>query len=252
MVKPTCDLLCICPHTDDAEIALGGTLRLLSERGRCVWVCDLTRGELASNADPDERWDEAAKANAILGLSGRVQLDLPDGFINEHDPAQVSAVVHVIRQLRPRWVVSAPEARRHPDHLATPALVRRAAFLARLRSLVPVATGARWWPTPPTDAPAAVWIAETVAEACAEDAAPDVLFDVSGTWDAKRRALACYESQFRRDPERHPTHINAPDFLTRIEDRGRFWGRRAGVARAEALCLDAAPVVTDLPVERWT
>ena len=42
------DLLCIAAHTDDAEIALGGTLRLLAAAGRSVWVCDLTQGELAT------------------------------------------------------------------------------------------------------------------------------------------------------------------------------------------------------------
>ena len=56
---PGCDLLCISPHTDDAEIGLGGTLRLLVERGRRVVVCDLTRGELGSNATAEERWAEA-------------------------------------------------------------------------------------------------------------------------------------------------------------------------------------------------
>ena len=40
------DLLCISPHTDDAEVGLGGALRLFAERGRRVWICDLTRGEL--------------------------------------------------------------------------------------------------------------------------------------------------------------------------------------------------------------
>ena len=252
MPTANCDLLCICPHTDDAEIALGGTLRLLGDRGRRVWVCDLTRGELASNATPDERWTEATRASKILGLAGRVQLDLPDGFLAASARTQVEAVVWILRSLRPRWVVTAPEARRHPDHLAVPHLVRRAAFLARLRALVVPAPAVRWWPqdgAPASDA--GPWQVETVGRVCPEDEAPDLLFDVSGTWTAKQQALACYASQFQRDPARSPTHINAPDFLARIEDRGRTWGRRAGVAWAEALKLDAAPVLSDLPRERW-
>ena len=75
------DCLCIASHTDDAELGLGGTLRLLAERGRSVWVCDLTRGELASNATPEERWVEAGAASEIVGLTGRIQLGLPDGFL---------------------------------------------------------------------------------------------------------------------------------------------------------------------------
>ena len=251
MTTSSCDLLCICPHTDDAEIALGGTLRLLADRGRNIWVCDLTRGELASNAAPDERWAEAEKASEILGLAGRIQMNLPDGFLTAEARDQVEAVVWVLRHLRPRWVVTAPEARRHPDHLAAPQLVRRAAFLARLRALTVPTPVTRWWPDVAPATEVGPWQVEAVGEVCSEDATPDLLFDVSASWPAKQQALACYASQFQRDPARHPTHINAPDFLARIEDRGRAWGRRAGVARAEALVLDAAPVLSDLPAERW-
>jgi bacillithiol biosynthesis deacetylase BshB1 len=253
MPETGCDLLCICPHTDDAEIALGGTLRLLADRGRRVWVCDLTRGELASNADSDERWREAATASACLQLTGRLQLELPDGFLDPGDRRQVAALVWVLRRLRPRWVVTAPEARRHPDHLATPALVRRAVFLARLRTLEVSAPAARWWPTAPTDATeaAATWICEAMGETCPEGEQPSLVFDVSTSWAAKREALACYASQFRRDGGRLATHINDPDFLVRIDDRGRAWGRRAHVQWGEAVKLDAVPVQTDLPPERW-
>ncbi|HOX26499.1 MAG TPA: bacillithiol biosynthesis deacetylase BshB1 [Candidatus Krumholzibacteria bacterium] len=251
MNESGCDLLCLCPHSDDAEIALGGTLRLLADRGRRVWVADLTRGELASNADPAERWREAAAASAVLGLAGRVQLALPDGFLEPADRTQIAAVVWLIRQLRPRWLVTAPEARRHPDHLATPALARRAAFLARLRALTPAVPEARWWPGPRSSEAAATWRVETVGETCPEGTEPSLIVDVSATWEAKREALACYASQFQRDPLRQPTDINDPDFLARIDARGRAWGRRAGVAWGEALRLDGVPVVADLPPERW-
>ncbi len=61
-----CDLLVISSHTDDAEIGLGGTIRLLADQGRGVWAVDLTGGELGTNATPDERWAEAEKASAVL------------------------------------------------------------------------------------------------------------------------------------------------------------------------------------------
>ncbi len=253
MTASGCDLLCICPHTDDAEIALGGWLHALSSRGRRVWVCDLTRGELASNATVDERWAEAARASEVLQLAGRVQLALPDGFLAPDRPEQAAAVIHVLRRLRPRWVVTGPEPRRHPDHLATPPLVARAVFLARLRALQPDLPEARWWPAPPAGETAdQPWVVDTLAHTCLPDAAPDLLLDVSDSWEAKRRALACYASQFQRQDGRAATPINHPDFLARIDDRGRAWGRRAGVAHAEALSTAAVPVHTDLPPERWT
>lgn len=251
-ILPGCDLLCIAPHTDDAEIGLGGTLRLLADRGRRVWVCDLTRGELATNATPDERWAEASLANAVLGLTGRLQLSLPDGFIDATDPAQAAAVTAVIRALRPRWVVSAPEPVRHPDHLATPPLVQRSAFLAHLASYAAAVPEARWWPESPAGALAATpWRPEAVFEVCPEQGRASVIFDVGATWAAKQAALACYGSQFADGPGRRPTHINDPAFMHRIDARGRLWGHRAGVGYAEALRTSAAAVLADLPVERW-
>jgi bacillithiol biosynthesis deacetylase BshB1 len=245
------DLLCIAPHSDDAEIGCGATLRLLADRGRTVRVCDLTRGELATNATPDERWEEARAAAVELKLAGRVQLDLPDGFIAAADPSQVGAVVAVLRRLRPRWVVVAPDPTRHPDHVATPTLVERACFLARLVAYRANPAAERWWPQPPDLEPAASWRPEAWFTVCPENGRPDLIVDVSTTWEAKQRALACYASQFRPGPGRQATAINAPAFHARIEGRGRVWGARAGVAHGEALCTASVPLLTDLPGERW-
>lgn len=249
---PACDLLVISPHTDDAEIGLGGTLRLLADKGRRVWAVDLTRGELGTNATPDERWVEAGKASAVLGLEGRAQLDLPDGFIDSTDRDQVHRVVGVIRRLRPRWVVTAPDPVRHPDHLETPKLVSRAVFLARLAACTPLEPGGRLWDQGESWAePAERWETEAVFSVCPDDGAPAVIFDISTTWPAKEEALACYASQFARQEGRTPTWINDTAFLEKIERRARTWGRRAGVTMGEALCGSPCPVATDFPTDRW-
>jgi bacillithiol biosynthesis deacetylase BshB1 len=254
--QPRCDLLCLSPHPDDAEIALGGTLRLLADRGRRVWTVELTRGEMATNADVEERWRESIRAAEVLGLAGRAQLALPDGFIDGSDRDQVAAVAWLLRQLRPRWVLTAPKPRRHPDHVTTPALVRRAVFLARLRTLQPQAPQVWWWPGAPQAAsqgadPTEPWVVEAVGDTCAPDDSPTAYFDVSSTWQAKLDALACHASQFQRRPDSLPTWINDERFLAGIEDQARMWGRRAGVAHAEAVRMDGAPVLTDLPAEPW-
>jgi len=247
-----CDLLCIAPHSDDAEIGLGATLRLLADRGRRVWVCDLTRGELGSNGTPDERWEEAGRASQHLGLAGRLQLELPDGFVGAHDPGHGAAVVAVIRTLRPRWAVTAPAAARHPDHLATPPLVARAAFLARLAALDAARPAGRAWPGAwPEGEPTRPWRCEAVLEVCPPGQAPSLLFDVTSTWAAKLAALACYGSQFQAGAGRRPTLINEREFLAEVERRARSWGFAAGVPLAEALRTSAAPVLDDLPRERW-
>ncbi len=248
-----CDLLVISPHTDDAEIGLGGTLRMLADQGRKVWAVDLTRGELGTNATPDERWAEAAGASEILGLTGRVQLALPDGFISATDKEQAGQVVAVLRHLRPRWVVTAPDAVRHPDHVATPELVRRAVFMARLQGWQPELAAHHVW-TGGAELPEAVarWEVEAQFAVCPDDGTPGLSFDISRVWEAKTRALACYESQFGRRTGQVATAINDPAFLEKIERRARTWGRRAGVELAEALTAVAAPVLTDMTTERWS
>ena len=247
-----CDLLVISPHTDDLEIGLGGTVALLAKRGRKVWALDLTRGELGSNATVDERWGEAEAASGVLGLAGRAQLALPDGFIDARDREQLGPVVAMIRRLRPRWVATAPDPRRHPDHLETPALVARAVFLSRLEAWQPEPGSVRVWADgedPSVAAPR--WEPEAVLRVCRDRDQPSLLFDISSVWKLKLEALACYPSQFRRGEGRRATMINDAAFLEKIERRARNWGTLAGVDLAEALCTEAAPVLTDLPEQRW-
>ena len=250
--KPACDLLVISPHTDDAEIGLGGTIRLLSEQGRRVWAVDLTRGELGTNATCAERWAEAAKASGVLGLTGRAQLELPDGFIDSTDREQVGQVAAVIRRLKPRWIVTAPDPVRHPDHQETPKLVARATFLSRLDAWETGEAGGQVWAGgDPWPDPVERWETEAVFSVCPDDGAPRIIFDISATWQAKQAALACYASQFARQKGRRPTWINDGAFMEKIERRAQTWGRRGGTEFGEALCSLGTPVVTDIPTERW-
>lgn len=250
---PGCDLLVISAHTDDAEIGLGGTLRLLADQGRRVWALDLTRGELATNATPDERWAEAEQASAILGLTGRLQLELPDGFVDHTDRDQVGQVVAVLRRLRPRWVVTAPDAVRHPDHIATPHLVGKAVFTARLAGWQPeLGACRRWRQGGRLPSAAERWQVAARFAVCPDDDRPAALFDVSAVWENKVQALACYASQFGRGSGQVATAINDPAFLAKIERRARTWGQRGGVELAEAVSSVAIPVWRDLPQQEWT
>lgn len=247
-----CDVLVISPHTDDAEIGVGATLALLSDQGRQVWCLDLTRGELGTNDTGDTRWEEAARSSEILGLSGRVQLALPDGFISATERSQVKAVVWVLRCLTPRWVITAPDAVRHPDHVATPDLVRKAVFMARLAALQPGIPEHRCWERgSELPDPAERWVTEALFQVCGEQEKADLIFDVSRNWERKREALACFASQFLPGPGRKKTYINDEAFLDRVERRGRTWGHRAGVRHGEALRTDSVPVVSDLPDHPW-
>jgi len=250
--EPACDLLVISPHTDDAEISMGGTLRLLANRGRKVWLADLTRGEIATNATPDERWQEAWRASEILGLTGRLQLALPDGFVDRSNDQQVGQVVALIRHLRPRWVLTAPHPARHPDHIETPLLVEKALFMARLRGWQPeLAEHHLWAGGEVLPAAADRWAVQTNGSVCGPEKRPDLIFDVSTTWADKLAAIDCYQSQLKRDGARATTMINDPSFLSHIERRAQALGWQTGVEMAEAFTVVQCPVVSDLPEESW-
>lgn len=251
--EPGCDMLVISPHTDDAEIGVGGTIRLLANQGQRIWALDLTAGELGTNATPAERWAEAEQSSSVLGLAGRLQLELPDGFVDHKDKEQVGQVVAVLRQLKPRWVVTAPDPVRHPDHLETPGLVRKALFMSRLRGWQPELGSHRRWAAGES-LPEATdrWAVEASFAVSADDSKPTLFFDVSEVWPEKLAALACYKSQFGRTSGQIATTINDPEFLDKIERRGRTWGRRAGTRWAEALTGDAAPILNSMPSERWS
>jgi N-acetylglucosamine malate deacetylase 1 len=247
-----CDLLVLSPHPDDAEIGLGGTLKLLSDKGRRCWVVDLTAGELGSNATPELRWKEACDAAEVLGIYGRARLSLPDGFINKADMHQVMQVAHVIRCLRPRWVITAPDAVRHPDHIETPRLVAKACFMAGLINFETTECNLEFWDQGGTfSAPAKRWKVGALGRVCAESEKPSLYFDISSTWETKTKSLACYASQFQRSAESIATHINAADFLPRITARAQRWGRMSGVDYAESILMGAAPLFEDLPEEPW-
>src|SRR6266699_6231189 len=68
------DLLAFGPHPDDLEIGLGGTLAKHAALGHAVGLCDLTRGELASNGTPEQRELEAEASRRVLGAAWRENL----------------------------------------------------------------------------------------------------------------------------------------------------------------------------------
>jgi bacillithiol biosynthesis deacetylase BshB1 len=131
------DALAIAAHPDDAELFCGGTLALLSRQGYKVGICDLTRGELATQGTPDTRSAEAKAASDLLKLAHRENLSLPDGGIFESENTQVDALCEVFRRLKPELLLAPYFEDRHPDHAQASRLVDRAVFFANLRSYRP-------------------------------------------------------------------------------------------------------------------
>ncbi len=217
------DLLVFGPHPDDIEIGLGGTIARHTSAGLSVGLCDLTAGELGSNGTPVERRREADEAAEVLGVRWRENLAWPDGGIAGTD-VQVRSAAALVRAHQPRAIAVPYWQDRHPDHRAASAVLDDAVFKAGLRRF---------------DAPGPAWRPEWVCYYFINDgASPSFVVDVSAAYETKRRALACYRSQFMpADHDAVATRLSSPTFARLIETRDGQFGALAGVAFAEGVVV---------------
>ena len=183
---------------------------------------------MSSNGTPETRMAEAENARSVLGAAWRENLGLPDRAIHS-TPNHIRKVVELIRRCRPRAVALPYWDDRHPDHVASSAMLREAVFNAKLRRYD--ADGEPWQPA---------WACFYFIN---DSRPPSFVVDVSGFYDVKRRALACYASQFTRATEAAETRLNSPVFGQLIESRDAHFGALAGVRYAEG-------IVTLEPVRR--
>ena len=134
MSSPSLDVLAIAAHRDDVEQTCGGTLLKMAELGRRTGILDLTRGEMGTRGNAEDRQREAEAAAKILRASWREALDIPDGRV-ENTWENRLKVARVIRRTRPRVVILPYWKGRHPDHYTASKLGYEACFLAGLAKL---------------------------------------------------------------------------------------------------------------------
>ena len=225
------DVIAFAAHPDDAETACGGLLAKLVRLGYRVAICDLTRGELASNGTPEARAAEAREAARILGVQARLGLGLPDGGLRAADPEQERRLVQVLRAHAPRLIVAPHESARHPDHVQTSELVRRAQFWCGVARYAP--------DTPAVSRPVLLRALDF------RPMQPAFVVDISSELETKLRALRCYRSQFERAAGSTPTLLNDPAWLGRIETDARTFGQLIGCAAGEPFQIDGGVPLAD-------
>ena len=225
------DLLVFGPHPDDIEIGLGGCVASHVDLGLGVGLCDLTAGEMGSNGTVEERLAEAEAARAVLGAAWRVNLRWTDRSIG--GPEHIRSACALIRRARPRAVAIPYWSDRHPDHVAASVVLTEAVFNSGLRRF-----------DPSTDA----WKPGRVCYYFINDAAqPSFVLDVSAAYERKRRALACYVSQFRPGgADAVGTRLTSPRFQQLVESRDAQFGALAGVAFAEGIVVRDPVVLSTL------
>jgi bacillithiol biosynthesis deacetylase BshB1 len=217
------DLLVFGPHPDDLELGLGGTIARHVAEGYSVGLCDLSAGELGSNGTPEERRREADAACEVLGAAWRENLAWPDGQI-VNTPALARSAAHFIRHHRPRAIAVPYWQDRHPDHTGASEVLTTAAFLSGLRKY---------------ESEAEPWRPEWICYYFINDGAPaSFVVDVSAHYEKKRKALACYKSQFTpKGDGAVETRLTAASFRQLIESRDAQFGALSGVAFAEGLVV---------------
>jgi len=225
-VSEQLDILVFGAHADDAEIGMGGTIAKHVQAGYRVGICDLTKAEMSSNGTVELRQQEAAHASAVLGLSARTNLGLPDRGL-ELTRSQIEPIVAEIRRYRPRLVFAPYWVDRHPDHIACSRLVEEAVFNAKLRKYMPE--------LPPVQVEGLIYYYINDVDEVS------LVLDVSGHYETKRNALLAYRSQFDAvtaggDEDRVATPLTGK-YVERVEARDGLLGGTRGWAYAEGFAL---------------
>ena len=215
-----CDIVAFAAHPDDVELNCAGTLALAVKYGHRAGVVDFCRGELGTRGTPEIRAQEAAASAQVLGLTCRVNLDLPDGHLRDDDASR-ALVVRVLRRLRPSVVIAPPLTDHHADHIAVAETVSRSFYLA---GVTKYARGE------------AAWRPNTLLHYCGSRlTTPSLVVDVSDVYDVRTEAALCYKSQFYQEGSTEPTtRIAHPDFLEAIDARARHFGMSIGAKYGEA------------------
>ncbi|MCA9428225.1 MAG: bacillithiol biosynthesis deacetylase BshB1 [Candidatus Omnitrophica bacterium] len=226
------DILAFGPHPDDIEIGAAGSLLKWIGQGKKVGLVDLNRGELGTKGTAEERLEESKEAAIRLGATFRVNLGLPDGSVVDDAPSR-EQVVKVIRESRPKFVLSNLEEAHHPDHKAGAQLVKSSYFLSRLpKYLVEV----------PAHSPIGLfyYLIHSLVT-------PTFLVDVTETFERKFEVMGAYHTQFvePKTPDGYQ-YTGIQDYLRNVRSLGEAWGVQAGCPAAEAFRADKPPIVESL------
>jgi bacillithiol biosynthesis deacetylase BshB1 len=233
------DILAIFAHPDDVELTVGGTLLKMKHLGYRTGTVDVTRGEMGTRGTPDGRAEEADAASKILKLDLRENLGLPDGHVFVTDESR-TAVVRVLRRLKPRVVLTHQIGDPHPDHDHIAQLVRESARLSSMKRF-DEETGDEKISVP--------MVAHNTFSRRVE---PSFIVDISDFMDEKMEAIRTYRSQFYDPASNEPeTRLTAESFLDELLTRSRYFGSLIGSAAGEPFFVREALNVDD-PIDLLT
>jgi len=232
------DLLAIAAHPDDVELTCGGTLLKMARLGYKTGILDLTQGEMGTRGTPETRAKEAAAAARLLRVSWRNTLAVPDSDVQPTRPHKLR-LAQVIREVLPHTVILPYWEARHPDHYHASTLGYEGCFLAGLKQL-PIDGEAH--------RPFKILYSTPYATV-----RPTFIVDISAEYQARRKAILAYGSQFRPKSRQKKSKVFLA--IDRLEDEmnqlARHYGQMIGVKYGEPFLqkeLLAVDNVMNLPV----
>jgi N-acetylglucosamine malate deacetylase 1 len=216
-------------HPDDVELSCGATLLKIMDEERRVAVCDLTCGEMGTLGNAETRRVEALEAKKVMGYVSRDILDLGDSELY-YSRENLHAIIRIVRKYRPDVVFCNPPDERHPDHMKASTLVRDACFYAGLRRIETSLDGTIQAHHRPRHLFHFIQFRQSE---------PDIVVDVSSTFERSRQGVLAFGSQFHRDDKSGEplTMINRKEFLTGLEARARSLGERIGTRYGEGFLV---------------
>lgn len=214
-------ILCVQPHPDDNEIGMGGTLLQYKERGAMIAYCTVSQGKGGSNTLRSEelvkiRQNELRKAGEHVGASSFHQLNLSDSHYPDEKEI-TEQLVAVIREVKPDVVFTVDpylmyEA--HPTHRKTGMAVLEACMFASMKHF------------PKPDASTEVKVHRVQTIAFYASAKPNVLIDISSTFERKLEAIFKHESQFDAQGKAQLSQY--------LDMQASAFGQKLSVEKAEA------------------
>lgn len=219
------DILAIGAHPDDVELGCSGVLIKAIKEGKKAGIVDLTQGELGTRGTVATRYQEAADAADIIGVSARENLKLRDGFFQNNEENQLK-LIRVLRKYQPDIVIGNIHEDRHPDHGRGGQLIYDASFLSGLAKIETQdddgVAQEKWRPR---------YLLHYIQDRWYE---PDVIVDISDVWEQRMESILAYKTQFHNNETNQPqTYISSPEFMDAIVSRARLLGKRIGVRFAE-------------------
>ncbi|GGC15443.1 PIG-L domain-containing protein [Parapedobacter defluvii] len=224
--KVTNTALAIVAHPDDAELLCAGTLALLKDSGWRIELATMTPGDGGTTTLSREeisaiRKAEASKAAGLL--NGHYQcLECEDIFIL-YDKPTLLKVIELIRQIRPRMVLTMSPLCYMVDHEMTSKLVQTACFSAGVKNIKTT--------SPPFFHVPHLYYLDAMEgkDRLGQEVKPSMVIDITDKIDLKEAMLVCHASQreWLRD------HHGMDEYVLAMRSFSAKQGRLAGVPFGE-------------------